>query len=396
MQHDGPDRKIEAERPRGRAYRLLRAIGPLRKAVRGFRERVYRYRVPVWYLEGTGRVAGLRLSMVFAGHPPSKNYFAHLAFERGYSERFLGEVWLWNVRRVGLRRQSDLIVTHEWTASRESSTRRKGFCMPCWIGTEIEIGRAAELCRTSENIKSDVRRLIRNGLTYEITKNPVAMENFYSSMYVPYVERAHGGRTMLTPWEEFATELDRAELMLLRKDGEIIAANLLVDLGGGRARTRAVGVKDGDQEYVKLGAVAALYYFEIMHLREQGYDKLHYGASRPFLKDGVLGFKKKYGARIVDKDRRIFRMRVTRYSDGVKAFLRNNPFVSEQGGRFYANFFVNRSADVGGASLREQLSRHRVEGLAAARVYSLENARGVLDAAGRPAEPAFVEFRHGA
>ncbi len=110
----------------------------------------------------------------------------------------------------------------------------------------------------------------------------------------------------------------------------------------------------------------------------------------------MLGFKKKYGARIVDKDRRIFRIRVARYSDGVKAFLRNNPFVSERGGRFYANLFVDRSADVGGASLREQLTRHHVDGVPAARGYSMENARGPLDAGGRPVEPAFVELQHGA
>jgi hypothetical protein len=381
---------------RSGTYEFLRAIGPLRNLVRNARGLLHRYRVPAWYLEGIGRADGTRVSMVFAGQLRSKNYFAHLMFGREHSERSLGAVWLWTVWRKGVRLGTDLIVTHEWTGSRISWGRSSGFCVPCWIGTEVDLKQAANLCRTSENVKSDVRRMNRNGLTYAVTTDPGAIASFYSTMYVPYVERAHGSRTMLTLWDEFALELGRAELMLLQKDGETIAGNLLVDLGGRRARTRAVGVKDGDYAYVKMGAVAALYYLEISHLREKGYERLHYGASRPFVKDGVLCFKRKYGARVVDRDRRMFRIQVARYSDGAKAFLRNNPFISESGGRFYANFFVDRSSDINSRWLRAEMARYNMAGTEAARVYSMEDVRGPLDTGGGTEEPVLVELRDGA
>lgn len=380
---------------RGRLYRWLRAVGVLRASVRASRELLHRYRVPAWRLSGAARASEKGLSLVFAGQRESKNYFAHLAFDGGYTEQFLGPMWIWNVWRRGIRLGSDLVVAQEWIAERGRRARGRGFCIPCWIGTETDVEQATRLCRTSENIKSDARRLKRHALTYTIVKDPAAIAEFYSSMYVPYVERTYGDRAMLTPWKEFAPDLERSELMLLWKNGEAIAGNLFVDAGDQRVLTRALGVKNGDPEYVKMGAAAALYYFEVAYLRQKGYRKIHYGASRPFLKDGVLSFKKKYGANVVDRDQRIFRVRVARYSESTRAFLRSNPFLSERAGCFYANFFVDRPADAESPKLRADVARYALTGTKATRIHVMENARGPLDTGGLPAEPALLELENG-
>ena len=374
-----------------RAYQLLKTIGPLRKLVRALREVLGRYRVPAWYLDGSLRADGIRISTVFAGPLESKNYFAHLLFVDNSTERFLGTNWVWNVLRNGVRLGSDLVITHELSDTRPRRGS-SGYCVPCWIGTEADVSRAVDLCRKSENIKSDLRRSKRSRMTYDITRDPQTIADFYNAMYLPYVHRVHGNRTMSTPWEELEPELDRSELMLLERDGEAIAGNLMVDLGNQRMRARALGVKDGDPQYVKQGALAALYHYEVDYLSRRGYEKIHYGASRPFLKDGALGFKKKYGARIVDRDTRVFRIRVLRYSMGVKSFLRNNPFISESNGHYYANFFIERSTDIDGPNLQSDIDRYGIAGTAAVRVYDLENASGPLDVDPRPAEPTFVEI----
>ena len=375
-----------------RAYEFFKRIGPLRRFVQGARGVWHRYRVPAWYVEGVSRTDAEPLSMVFAGHLESKNYFAHLMFAGECAERFLGTTWTWNAWRNGVRLGPDMIVTRELSGSRPSRGRDRGYCIPSWIGTETDVDRAGALCRKSGSIKRDVRRLTRSGLTYVVTTDPEAIASFYHTMCLPYARRAHGNRAMLTPWEEFSSELDCAELIQVQRNGETIAGNLLVDLGERRVRARALGVKNGDLEYVQLGAVVALYYFMVEHLLEKGCEKIHFGASRPFLKDGVLGFKKKYGARIVDRDRHVFRVNVARYSDGAKSFLRNNPFVSESDGCYYANFFVDRAADIDGKDFRSNVALLSIAGIAAARVYNLENARGPLDADGRAAEPTCVEF----
>jgi hypothetical protein len=391
-----PEVKVPLLSLRSRAYEHLRSIGLARTVVHSSRQLLSRYRVPVWHLEGIGRVDGIRLSILFAGHLKNKNYIAHLAFAEGYySERFLGAKWLWAIWRQGIRSGADLVMTLERSVSRKARRPGPGFCVPCWIGSEADIEQAVHLCRTSENIKHDARRAKRNGFTYEMTNDPDAIASFYSSMYLPYIQRAHGSRTMVTPWEEFAAELDRAELMTLQKAGETIAGSLLIDLGSNRARARAVGVRHGDHQYVRLGAVAALYYFEIGYLQQKGYKRIHYGATRAFLKDGVLAFKKKYGAQVVDKDQRIFRIRVARYSAGAKAFLQHNPFISEHDGRFYANFFVNQLTEVETSSLRSDIARYRIGGIDGVRVHVTEDAHAPLDGNGPSVEPVVFEFDGG-
>jgi hypothetical protein len=60
------------------------------------------------------------------------------------------------------------------------------------------------------------------------------------------------------------------ELILVKKDGEYITGELLV-FEDNTVHAKAIGVKDGNIDYLKSGAVAALYYHEILYLKENGY-----------------------------------------------------------------------------------------------------------------------------
>jgi hypothetical protein len=102
-------------------------------------------------------------------------------------------------------------------------------------------------------------------------------------------------------------------------------------------------VKDGDPAHVKAGVLAALYYFSMSHLINKGYQRLHLGATRPFLRDGVLQYKKKWGTRIVGSSRRWFVLNPLRNIIGVKAFLANNPFVFESDSGLNGALFVGQA-----------------------------------------------------
>jgi len=59
-----------------------------------------------------------------------------------------------------------------------------------------------------------------------------------------------------------------------------------------------LGVKNAYEKYVKLGALRAAYWFSIEYLRDLGYKEVGFGVTRPFLRDGVLQYKKKYKPRL--------------------------------------------------------------------------------------------------
>jgi hypothetical protein len=89
------------------------------------------------------------------------------------------------------------------------------------------------------------------------------------------------------------------------------------------------GVRDGDPVHTQEGALGALYYFSMEYLREKGYDMLHFGGSRAFLRDGVLQFKRKRGMQLVGLPKRGFQIRPLGGITESKDFFIRNPFIYE-------------------------------------------------------------------
>lgn len=380
------------DRRRGRAYRILRSVGPLRAAVRGMRKLVGRIRIPSWRLEGTERASRQRLVLYFAGHLQSRNYIANLVFEPRYVEQNTGKVWLWSARKRGVGMGADLVAIRRRPRYSRRFRNRLGFDIPCWIGLEADLAVAAKGYATSENLKSDLRRIRLHDFRCESTHDPARIADFYITMYRPYIARVHGDRAMPLTWPEFEPELKKSELLLLHKDGECIAGSLFVDMGKRRARARMVGVKDGDERYVRMGALAALYYFEIQHLIERSYERLHYGASRAFLRDGLLSFKKKFRPRIVDRDAWVFHVEVARWTPGVRAFFTANPFITIEDGSYVGNFFRETDGENGKESLAWEVRHRWIPGMAVQRVHFLDGASGLFVA---PADlPVPVQIRN--
>jgi hypothetical protein len=103
-----------------------------------------------------------------------------------------------------------------------------------------------------------------------------------------------------------------------------------------------MGVKDGNREYVREGAVSACYYFLITEMKKRGFKKINLGGIRPFLNDGVTQFKISLKAQLaLSQHNPLVSMMLLRYSPGIESFLINNPFVcfEEDGGGYRAVFF---------------------------------------------------------
>jgi hypothetical protein len=147
-------------------------------------------------------------------------------------------------------------------------------------------------------------------------------------MYLPYANETYAGMMFLMPHEDLRKFMAQSELLWVKSGAEKVAG-LMLRYDGDIIRAYVLGVKDGDPQYVKSGALGAAYYFAILHLTERGAQRLHLGGSRPFLRDGVLQYKKKWGIRIVDKSPQVFVLTQTRNTRASLSFLANNPFFFE-------------------------------------------------------------------
>ena len=90
-----------------------------------------------------------------------------------------------------------------------------------------------------------------------------------------------------------------------------------------------LGVRDGDREYLKVGAVAALYYLSLERVAARGSERADLGWSRAFLNDGPLRYKRKLAQRITETSERTIVIKPVSFTPATRSFLRNNPFISE-------------------------------------------------------------------
>jgi len=331
----------------GWLYRALRALKPLRGAVHVARGYLDIYHLPTWSLEGAERHSGQLLRIFFAGQLENKNYIARLAFGGNHTEIERGGVWLWSAYRfAGNERAGHDLAIIDSGAS--LARRMKGtdvFLIPNWIRGEIDLAVALQQIKKSESVKTDLRKIRQHGLSYEVTKDEREFEYFYHEMYLPYANETYAGMMYLMPHEDLRKFMARSELLWVKNGAEKIAGLMLL-YDGAIIRAYALGVKDGDPQYVKSGALGAAYYFAIQHLTERGAQRLHLGGSRPFLRDGVLQYKKKWGIRIVDKSPQFFVLTRTRNTRAGMAFLANNPFFFETDGNLKGAIFIGRDMGI--------------------------------------------------
>jgi hypothetical protein len=185
------------------------------------------------------------------------------------------------------------------------------------------------LLAKNKSVESDIRRIRNNKLLFEITQNPSQFDNFYYNMYRPYIAASHGSGAIIAEYDYMKKEFKNGELLLIKKEDEYIAGGLLV-YKKKLWRPAYLGVKDGNPSYVKNGAIAAVFLFWIRVLRQKGQRELDLRLSRPFLKDGVLRYKKKWGgSRIAYSSQAdgIYLVAPLTNTPGLKAFLINNPFI---------------------------------------------------------------------
>jgi hypothetical protein len=159
-------------------------------------------------------------------------------------------------------------------------------------------------------------------------------------MYLPYATERYGGEWIPLHYENLIRDPEHIELLLIKKDGESVAGEVLC-YKKGNVFLRCIGVKPGNPGLVKAGVIQAIYYFESHYLKDKGNKKIVFGGSRTFFRDGVLAFKKKWGLRITQRGLSVMRLYPLRDSRGLRSFLIHNSFIAIDGKDLVAALFVD-------------------------------------------------------
>ena len=352
-------------------------------------------RPDVWIMTGNEVSSGKGLGIIFAGLEIDKNYIRTLALGDSCREYHVGKKWLWNIRKVCDKGGQDcsLLVVEAPHCSARLSAKMNYLFIPSWVNGELDISvkRSSIFSNRNTSLRSDLRRIGRNNLHFEVTRDLSQLHNFYYNMYVPYTTRAHGDRSKIMTYGYVKAEFKKRGLftdLLLVKENEECIAGILFRCRKDKAKLSTLGVKDGNPDYVGHGAIGAVFSFAIQYLADKGFAKIDLGGSRPFLKDGVLRYKRKWRQRISSKKGPAFLVKVLSQTEGLRGFLLNNPFAYQDTTGLRGAVFLKGDKPLAKRDFAEIYKSFYVEGLSKLVVYRFDEA---ADAAAAPVPPELAD-----
>jgi len=295
--------------------------------------RLARVRYPLRRLEGLGRGDAGRLVCLVATDDLSARYWKTTLFAAEPDERVLATIPAARIPQMAARLAPDADLSL-WQMSWPICALVRGARVPSWLPLWLATDRALDAVISGERSgraarKNDIRRVQRLGLAVRITTDPVDYDAFRRRLYEPYVQRRFGDLRVALPPHAFHHARRHGCLLLLEHAGRPVGG-AVIERWGNDPRVLVFGV-DPDASLPAGAILEACYYHAVRFAVERRFPRLSLGTCRPVLTDGVLRYKRKWGAAVGAPstwDAFLLRYRNTA---GVRATLTEVPLVLELG-----------------------------------------------------------------
>lgn len=273
-----------------------------------------------WLLKGTlaardlGRLAMSRLrvnvkrlvgpswSVIYIGEEYSIEELRHTLFPEPAEVEHLERAFLWEVPVVAndyLHRGGLVVCELNRLVAGWRPEVPYCFLVPPWVRQVIPLDRPLEgiLARMNQGMRRNLRKLWKRGFAYHFTQELADFDRFYHEMYLPYVQKRHGARAVLSTYGELEATFRRGGLLLVTHEGEPVSGMLGYAVGE-TWRAASLGVYQGSFEWVTRGAITAVFWYMLEWACQQGARFYDMGSARARLGDGVFNFKRQWGARV--------------------------------------------------------------------------------------------------
>jgi len=291
-----------------------------------------RVRFAVRRVEGTTREGDRPLRCVFAMDDGSARYWRAALLGSEVREETCDHVGAFDLVRAVDRLEGDADITLArlpWPLGR--FLRREMLVpshLPMWLRTDRPLDKIlVGGPRGRASAKDEARRALKLDLTVRISRERVDLEHFRRDLYEPYVRSRFGDLCQVIPEHTFRHALRQGWLLVLEQGSRPVAGQV-IERWGRDLRLIAFGVAVNGAPGP---ALSACYYNAILFAVARKFPRLSLGSVRPLLSDGVLRYKRKWGAALgwpVTWD--VFLLRV-RNTAAARAALTATPLVVERG-----------------------------------------------------------------
>jgi hypothetical protein len=173
--------------------------------------------------------------------------------------------------------------------------------VPHFVPLQIMLpGTMAELWDgLTDNARNDARKSQSIGFTWQIINDASVGVEFQTKFHAPSITARHAEGGVIASTNEILLKLQSGDHELLRVylNGEWVGASLN-ERKPGCYRMDRLGWREGKDSLLRKGIVGALYWASLERAIQLGYRLVSLGGSQPFVDNGLVMFKCKWGAMI--------------------------------------------------------------------------------------------------
>ena len=256
---------------------------------------------PAQIIELTGTLRGSAESVIalYAGNGANLEYLSATLFEAGPERRTVGSVFPPFIASALGRHQSraDIVIAERPPVWALLGGEIGEIQMPAWLRQELPLDNGtSSRWALGRHLEREVDRQIRrHDYRLEVSGPDAVKREFFESFYLPYIQSRHGSGAITVDREKFSAVASTATLAQLFAGDTWIAGMLLQ----WRGETLKFGWFGSNETPPRKGASEVLDVLCIRMAAERGVRRINFGNSRPSLIDGVVRYKRKFGAGFV-------------------------------------------------------------------------------------------------
>ena len=334
-----------------------------------FVEPVLGWRVPVELWKSTDG-HGESATLLLAGPCRRTNYFKESFFSGSAVLEKSKHVPIWALQRLvdEWKEEADMVVLEIDRISARCFLKNGWLKGPPLVSSVMRVPDDLQaFARHHGHAGTDMRKVRNRPFEAVLSHEEQDFEIFFDRFHVPYVSKRHGHAASLAPRWYWHRLFKQGGIHWISYDGQRVAADLVV-IKNGTMYKLINGVLDGDVEWMKAGALAALYVHAIHLAKRNGCSRIHLGGSRATLHDGVLRYKNKWGGVICPYKEGFSKHFVTlfqwqRIAEGTARFLCRRSLVYHDGTALSALWVAPRDDSRTAESLRRECEALHASGL---------------------------------
>jgi hypothetical protein len=288
-------------------------------------------------------------SLIYFGQLPQyKSWIANF-FSDAKSAEPLGSFSLLDIaRRKGVLSNCDVLLCPTNPLSQLLFTAANGWLVvPRFVKCLIDLRRPVEQLIFRHAAKDDLRIVRKKNYRFEVLRDDAMFDEFYHEMLVPTTRIRHEERANISAHDTLRSVFRQGYLLAAYQGNEWVGANLMVPQAGKVLNWANIGWRGGSVQLMRDRLASALMYEMILRAKKDGYDTLDLGSCNPFVNDGPLNYKLKWGAHMAlpllgYEDEQLqgmnayFSVHFNLTSESARSMLKQSPILDRHNGHMRA------------------------------------------------------------